>query len=106
VRRFRVVANKTESSQQGLDLYASLTTLTDRHLDVLLDYCGSIPLDVQLKHAVAQRRAVVEAFPRSSAALAFRKLATKVARWPQPQTPCGHIEFFVERLIEVANGTR
>jgi flagellar biosynthesis protein FlhG len=106
VRRFRIVANKTDSSQHGLDLYASLCDLTDSYLDVLLDYSGSIPADTQLKLAVSQRRAVVEAFPRSSSALAFRKLASRVARWPQPQTPCGHIEFFVERLIEVADCTR
>lgn len=106
VRRFRVVANKTDSSRHGLDLYASLTQMTDRHLDVLLDFCGSIPFDPQLKQAVCQQQAVVEAFPRSPAALAFRKLSGRVARWPQPQTPCGHIEFFVERLIQADASTR
>ncbi len=106
VNRFRVVANKTSSSQHGIDLYASLSRLTDRYLDVLLDFCGSIPFDPRLKQAVCQQSTVVEAFPRSPAALAFRKLSTRVARWPQPQTPCGHIEFFVERLIQADAGTR
>lgn len=106
VQRFRIVANKTESSRHGLDLYGSLTQLADRHMDVLLDYCGSIPSDPQLKTAVCQQQAVVEAFPRSPAALAFRKLSARVARWPQPQAPCGHIEFFVERLIQAAASTR
>lgn len=106
VNRFRVVANKTSSSQHGIDLYASLSRLTDRYLDVLLDFCGSIPFDPRLKQAVCQQSTVVEAFPRSPAALAFRKLGARVARWPQPQTPCGHIEFFVERLIQADASTR
>lgn len=106
VRRFRVVANKTDSSQHGLDLYAALSDQTDRHLDVLLDYCGCIPLDTHVKRAVAQQGAVVDVFPRSASSLAFRKLANRVERWPQPQTPCGQIEFFVERLIEAADSTR
>lgn len=106
VNRFRLVANKTNSAQHGIDLYSSLSRMTDRYLDVLLDFCGSIPFDPRLKQAVCQQRAVVEAFPRSPAALAFRKLSTRVARWPQPQTPCGHIEFFVERLIQAEAGTR
>ena len=106
VNRFRIVANKTNSSQHGLDLYASLSKMTDRYLDVLLDFCGSIPFDPRLKQAVCQQSTVVEAFPRSPAALAFRKLGARVARWPQPQTPCGHIEFFVERLIQADAGTR
>lgn len=106
VQRFRIVANKTESSRHGLDLYGSLSRLAERDLDVLLDFCGSIPFDPQLKTAVCQQRAVVEAFPRSPAALAFRKMSARVARWPQPQSPCGHIEFFVERLIQAAASTR
>jgi len=106
VRRFRIVANKTESSCHGLDIYAALTQMTDQGMDVLLDYCGSIPFDPQLKLAVCQQQSVVEAYPRSPSALAFRKLGARVARWPQPQTPCGHIEFFVERLIQTAESTR
>ncbi|MFK8079159.1 MAG: P-loop NTPase [Granulosicoccus sp.] len=106
VGRFRVVANKTESSRHGLNVYAALTQMTDQCMDVLLDYCGSIPFDPQLKLAVCQQQSVVEAYPRSPSALAFRKLGARVARWPQPQTPCGHIEFFVERLIQTADSTR
>ena len=106
VTRFRVVANKTESSRHGLDVYAALTSMTDQYMDVLLDYCGSIPFDPQLKLAVCQQESVVESYPRSPSALAFRKLGARVARWPQPQTPCGHIEFFIERLIQTADSTR
>jgi flagellar biosynthesis protein FlhG len=106
VRRFRIVANKTESSQHGLDVFAALSKLVDQHMDVLLDYCGSIPFDQYLKQAVCEQRSVVEAYPRSPSTLAFRKLSVKAARWPRPQTPCGHIEFFVERLINVADSNR
>ena len=106
VRRFRIVANKTESSRHGLDLYSTLTRYTDRHLDVLLDFCGSIPFDPQLKTAVGQQKVVVQAFPRSPAALAFKKLATRVDRWPRPDVPGGQVEFFVERLIQAAADTR
>lgn len=106
VRRFRIVANQTESAQHGLDLYAKLTRHADRHLDVLLDFCGSIPFDTQLKSSVGQRSSVVNAFPRSPAALAFQKLAKRVDRWPRPATPAGHIEFFVERLVQTAGDHR
>ncbi len=105
-RRFRVVSNKTQSSCHGLDIYSALVDKTDQTMDVLLDYCGSIPFDPQLKLAVCQQQSVIEAYPCSPSALAFRKLGARVSRWPQPQTPCGHIEFFVERLIQTAEGTR
>jgi len=100
INRFRIVANQSESTSHGLDLYAALARHTEDDLDVVLDYCGSIPNDERVRQAAAAGQSVVEAFPRSAATMAFRKLAKKVARWPRPASPGGHIEFFVERLIK------
>jgi len=108
VRRFRIVANQVESSQQGLDLYSKLMKYAERHLhlEVLLDYCGSIPFDSQLQQAVKESQVVVLANPRSAAAMALKKLAARVDKWPRPQSPGGHVEFFVERLIKTGSETR
>ncbi len=100
VRRFRIVANQVESSQQGLDLYTKLTRYAEKHIDVLLDYCGSVPYDRQLQQAVRESQVVVEAYPRSASARALKKLAVRVEKWPRPQSPGGHVEFFVERLVQ------
>ncbi len=106
VRRFRIVANQVETSQQGLDLYSKLMKYAERNLDVLLDYCGSIPFDTQLQQAVKEQQLVVKAYPRSAAAMALKKLAARVDKWPRPQSPGGHVEFFVERLIKTEHETR
>lgn len=106
VRRFRIVVNKTTSLRHGREVFSALMQLTDHNIDVLLEFCGSVPCDPQLKLAVCKQRSVVEAFPRSPSALAFRKLGARIARWPQPRTPAGHIEFFVERLIQTVDSTR
>jgi len=106
VHRFRVVANQVETSQQGLDLYATLMRYAERHLDVLLDYCGSIPVDSQLQQASREQQAVVLAHPRSASAMALKKLAARVDKWPRPQSPGGHVEFFVERLIKTESESR
>ncbi|MCB1757282.1 MAG: P-loop NTPase [Gammaproteobacteria bacterium] len=106
VQRFRVVANKIESSQQGLELYNKLARIADQELDVLLDFSGSIPLDAHLQKSVREQSAVVSSYPRSRAALAFKKLASRVNRWPKPDNPDGHLEFFVERLLKISNKVR
>lgn len=54
------------------------------------------PLDLVVRHL----RAVYEAFPRSKCALAFKAIAQKVDAWPLPANPRGHLEFFVERLVQ------
>ena len=73
--------------------------MSQRFLDVTLDYLGSIPYDDFLKKAVQKQKSVVEAYPRSPATTAFRQIAKKMQRWPVPQTMEGHLEFFIERLV-------
>jgi len=53
---------------------------------------------------VRKQRAVVQAYPRSRASMAFKTLAQKTEKWPVPSAAGGHLEFFVERLIQSRNG--
>lgn len=98
--RFRVVANMVRSPQDGMALFAKLTKVTDRFLDVAMQYVGAVPSDDAVKRAVQRQKAVIEAYPRSKAATSFRALAKKVDSWPLPSTPRGHLEFFVDRLVD------
>ncbi|AIR90090.1 cobyrinic acid a,c-diamide synthase [Pseudomonas cremoricolorata] len=100
MNRFRVLANMAQSPQEGRNLFAKLTKVTDRFLDVALQYVGAVPYDECVRKAVQKQRAVYEAFPRSKCALAFRAIAQKVDSWPLPANPRGHLEFFVERLVQ------
>ena len=81
-------------------MFAKLTKVTDRFLDVAMQYVGAIPQDDAVKRAVQRQKAVIDAYPRSKAATAFRALSKKVDSWPLPSTPRGHLEFFVDRLVQ------
>lgn len=98
--RFRVLANMVQSNQEGHELYNKLCRVTDRYLDVMLGYMGSIPHDEALRKAVRGQRAVVQAYPRSRVAQAFRSLARKIDALPMPIGANGQLQFFVERLIQ------
>ena len=100
VHRFNILANMIRSPKEGLNLFAKLSRVTDQYLDVTLDYLGAIPNDDYLVKAVKRQQAVTQAFPQSPSALAFRKVAKKVVNWPLPEQAGGHLEFFVERLIQ------
>ena len=99
--RFRILANQVKTEQEGRALYEKLTRVTDRFLDVALQYVGMVPFDEAVKKAVQRQRAVLDAYPRAKASLAIKALAEKVDSWPLPSTPRGHLEFFIERLVEV-----
>ncbi|MCG7199202.1 MinD/ParA family protein [Marinobacter pelagius] len=99
INRFRVIANQVRNEQEGRQLYEKLIRVTERFLDVALEYAGMVPYDETFKKAVQRQRAVVEAYPRARASLAIKALAEKVDGWPLPSSPRGHVEFFVERLV-------
>jgi flagellar biosynthesis protein FlhG len=103
ITRFRVLANMVQSPQEGRDLYNKLVRVTDRYLDVMLNFLGAIPFDDSLKKAVKSQRSVMTAFPRSRIAQAFRSIAKKVDDFPAPSGASGHLQFFVERLLQYSS---
>jgi len=99
VSRFRVVANMARAPGAGHDLFRRFERVTGKFLDVVLDFAGEIPDDEHVRKAIRGQRPVIEAYPASPAALAFKKLAAQADKWPVPAGPRGNLEFFVERLV-------
>ena len=99
IDRFQILANMTHTTHEGRELFNKLSKATDRFLDVMLTYMGTIPYDERLRKAVQHQRAVVEAFPRSPSALALKRIARQIDKWPQAANMGGQLEFFIERLI-------
>ena len=103
IDRFHILANMVRSAQEGRTLYNKICRVTDRYLDTMLSFMGSIPYDENLRKAVRTQRAVVEAFPRSRSAQTFKNIAKKADNWPVPDGVSGHLQFFVERLIQYSS---
>ncbi len=99
VDRFRVITNMVSGVREGQELYKKLVAVTNRFLDVALDFMGAIPHDEYLRKAIQKQKPLVEAYPRSKASMAFKNLAQKADKWPVPTEARGHLEFFWERLI-------
>ena len=100
VYKFKIIANMVTSLKQGQELFAKLTKVTDRFLDAQLELVSCVPFDNNIRLSVRKRQVIVDAFPRSPAALAFKALALRVNTWPIPHRPEGHLEFFIENLVK------
>jgi len=98
--RFRIVANMVRSAEEGRNLYAKLTRVTDQFLDVALDYVGSVPFDESVRKSVRKQKALVLEYPNAPASIAVKHLASKIVEWPIPTSAKGNIEFFMERLVK------
>jgi len=101
VSRFHVLANMTHDAHEGRQLFMKLSKATDRFLDVVLTFTGTVPYDEKLRKAIQHQRAVVEAFPRSPSALAFKRITRQINNWSDEGTQStGQLKFFVERMIQ------
>ncbi len=99
--RFRILANMIRNVYEGLRLFKRLSALTDKYLDVSLQFAGSIPYDDTMRKVVQQQRGIYEAMPRAEFSKAMDSLVLKLNRWTLQAGPRGHQEFFVEKLIRV-----
>jgi len=100
VRKFKIVANMVRSLKEGQELFAKLSRVADRFLDVTLELVATIPFDENVRKAARKQKAFVEAFPKTPASLAVKTLATRAAQWPVPPSASGHLEFFLEQLVQ------
>jgi flagellar biosynthesis protein FlhG len=101
--RFRVVANMTRTPQEGRNLFNKLNTVCDRFLDVSLQYVGFIPFDENVRKSIQKQKPFLQYAPNCKASIAIRGIAKEVDQWPLPSAARGHLEFFVERLLQTAN---
>lgn len=98
--KFNILANMVHSPDDEREIFEKLTRVADRFLNVALKKVGAIPYDEMLIKSVKKRQPVFEAYPRAKSSLAFKQLASQVDAWPLPKSPKGHLEFFIERLLQ------
>lgn len=99
VDHFQLLSNMVENEISARNGFNRITAVSERFLDVNIEFAGAIPKDPFLVRAVADRSVVSAAYPSSTSSKAFKRLAERVEKWPQPSGPSGQIEFFVERLF-------
>jgi flagellar biosynthesis protein FlhG len=103
ITQFRILANMVGSASEANALFQNVIAhFSDNH-SLQISYAGYIPVDANVRKAVLAHQAIVNAFPHSPAAMAVKKLARRIMEWPRPARASGHVEFFVERLIDNEN---
>ncbi len=93
-RRFRFLVNMVRKSQDGREVFRKFSLVTDRFLNISLDYVGCIPFDDCVSLAVSQQRPVVEAFPKAPASRAINNVVDKVEQWKSEHPLRGGYQLF------------
>ena len=81
IHRAHVIANMIRSAADGYEMFEHLRRVSERFLDVHLNYLGGVPYDEYLQRAIRRQTAVVEAYPSAQSSVAFRNLAATVRKF-------------------------
>lgn len=77
-KTFNIVANVVKDEAEGLDIFRKITTVTDRFLDVYLNFVGHIPADSNIGVATRKQKLWAEHFPETSATKALTKICDRL----------------------------
>lgn len=82
IGQFRVLSSLVASADDALVTFENLAHVASRYLSVAVEYAGHIAADPRMSRALELARCVVDAFPSTTAASDYRRLADQLAYWP------------------------
>jgi flagellar biosynthesis protein FlhG len=95
-----LIPNMVESQGAGQQLFRRMDDVSSRFLNHSLRYLNSIELDELIVSSQRKYRSVTEFAPGSTGAANFRQLAEAVDRLPALHHANGHMQFFIERMLQ------
>ena len=96
----KVIVNLAGTTEQGREVFRQLNLVTQRFLDMTVDYLGSVLFDARITKGVKQQRLVSDLYPETLATKCFENLARKIFTQPPTNVPKGDSNFFWHHLIE------
>lgn len=95
IKDFQLLVNQARSEAEALRVYQQITAVSDRFLNVSIDYLGHVLWDDLWTFAVRQRKPIVSAYPSSNAAKNFSAVADTLFRPTERMVAGGgNVQFF------------
>ena len=95
----KLVVNMAASPKEAQDVFRQLELVTDRFLDIHIDYLGCVLRDDKLTRSVKQQRLVSDLYPESRAGRSFNDLARRVVKLAPASRPKGNTNLFWHHLV-------
>jgi flagellar biosynthesis protein FlhG len=95
-----LIPNMVDSHAAGQQLFRRMDDVSTRFLNHNLRYLGSVESDELILAAQRKYKCVTEFAPGSTGAADFRRLAETVDRLPPLHHANGHMQFFIERMLQ------
>lgn len=95
----KVIVNLANTRQQGREVFRQLNMVTERFLDMKLEYLGSVLFDANITRGVKHQKLVSALYPDTQASRCFEELARKISTTSPTHVPTGDSNFFWHHLI-------
>lgn len=99
VKRVKLIVNQVRDAAEGLKVYNRISDVTDRFLNVGIDYLGHVPWDGCMTEAVRMREPLLASFPASQAAMQIGKVARGLVESSRKSEVTGAAQFFWQSLV-------
>lgn len=94
----KLLVNMTTRPEEGREIFRQLQLVTDRFLDINIEYLGCILNDEKVTRGVKSQKIVSELFPDTQASRCFRDLARKISAMPSVNLPKDGSNLFLRHL--------
>jgi flagellar biosynthesis protein FlhG len=95
----KLLVNMTSRPEEGREVFRQLHLVTERFLDMDIEYLGCILHDEKVTRGVKNQKIVSELFPDTQASRCFRELARKISAMPPLNTPRNGSNLFWQHLV-------
>jgi len=97
--KFNLVVNMTNDIQEAQEVFRQLSMVSDRFLDISIEYLGHILMDENVPRCVKHQKIVGEMYPDTKASRCLELIAKKLNISSPPQQPRGDTNFIWKDIL-------
>ena len=95
----KLIVNMVKRPEEGREVFRQLRLVTDRFLDISIEYLGYVLFDDKVTKGVKNQKIVSELFPDTEVSRCFRDISRKVSSMSPLNVPKGNSHLFWRHLI-------
>lgn len=95
----KLIVNMVSRPEEGREVFRQLQIVTDRFLDITIEYLGYVLFDGKVTKGVKNQKIVSELYPDTQASRCFRDISRKISSMSPLNIPKGGSNLFWRHLI-------
>jgi len=99
-KNFKILVNSAKDSKEAQAVYKNLSTVTEKFLNISLDYVGFLPYTRSASKAVRAQKAIIDLYPDSNLSKCLMEIATNISSIQDDPRVKGTPQFFLGNLLK------